>query len=163
MKQCRKCGETKTCESFGANTKNKDGLKSYCKACLSADEKARYRAKPGEIKERIRQHRLDNIGIYRARDNERWHKRKADRSEYIGNYHAARRGYMPSWANAERIKEFYASAEALRMHTGEWYVVDHIVPLKSKIVCGLHNEFNLQILTNAANSSKQNRHWPDMP
>ena len=47
--------------------------------------------------------------------------------------------------------------------TGEDWEVDHIVPLQSNIVCGLHNEFNLQVITKSANSSKRNYYWPDMP
>lgn len=47
--------------------------------------------------------------------------------------------------------------------TGEKWEVDHIVPLQSKLVCGLHNEFNLQVITQRENSSKRNYRWPDMP
>lgn len=63
----------------------------------------------------------------------------------------------PKWANKEKIDEFYLSANKLGMLTGEWFHVDHIVPLKGKNVCGLHYENNLQILRGPENLSKSNR------
>ena len=41
--------------------------------------------------------------------------------------------------------------------------VDHIVPLQSALVCGLHCEANLEIIPGAANEAKKNYWWPDMP
>ena len=35
--------------------------------------------------------------------------------------------------------------------------VDHVVPLQSKFVCGLHCEANLQVITKSKNASKCNR------
>lgn len=57
----------------------------------------------------------------------------------------------------------YLEAKRIGQETGVKHHVDHIVPIKSPIVCGLHCEANLQILPEAENIRKGNRHWPDMP
>lgn len=63
---------------------------------------------------------------------------------------------MPLWANQDLIELIYATCPD-GMH------VDHIVPLVSKFVCGLHCEANLQHLPAKENFSKNNHWWPDMP
>lgn len=62
-----------------------------------------------------------------------------------------------SWANKKYIKLFYLLAKEEGKRTGRDVQVDHIVPLKSDVVCGLHNEFNLQLLFKEDNISKSNR------
>lgn len=63
----------------------------------------------------------------------------------------------PAWADLDKIAAVYAEAKALREATGQEYHVDHVIPLQSKFVCGLHVETNLQILPGQANRSKGNR------
>lgn len=79
---------------------------------------------------------------------------------------AKKRSATPAWANQFFIEEAYELARLrTQQKTGgvdEWQV-DHIVPLKSKLVCGLHVENNLQVIPAVDNRSKNNRHWPDMP
>jgi hypothetical protein len=61
-----------------------------------------------------------------------------------------------SWANLEVIRQIYIESKLLTETTGIPYVVDHIIPRKHPLVCGLHNEFNLQIITRKENSKKSN-------
>lgn len=76
----------------------------------------------------------------------------------------------PKWANEEKISEFYSAAAFLSMVTGEWYHVDHVVPLTGKaklngvrqhVVCGLHWEGNLKVLPGRENEIKSCHSWPD--
>lgn len=78
-------------------------------------------------------------------------------------YRAQKKLASPSWANTSIIQSIYEHASNLKDSSNKTFHVDHIVPLQSDIVCGLHVEYNLQVLPGSINCSKQNRYWPDMP
>lgn len=61
----------------------------------------------------------------------------------------------PAWADKKKIADFY-------LQCPEGMTVDHIIPLKGRIVCGLHIETNLQYLTKTENSRKNNKLDPDL-
>lgn len=66
----------------------------------------------------------------------------------------------PNWLTVEHketMKEIYKESKRMTETTGIEHNVDHIVPLRSDLVCGLHVPWNLQILTKKENSEKSNR------
>lgn len=93
---------------------------------------------------------------YRRKAPERENEKNARRNR-------VRKGATPAWADLDKVLEIYRLAQQLSRQTGAPYHVDHIVPLQSDIVCGLHCEANLQVLPALINLQKHNRVWPDMP
>lgn len=111
------------------------------------------------IKEWIKNNRARHMARIR-----KWCKEHPE----IGNAITARRRAAkvhatPKWANRFFMKEAFHLATLRTKIMGFPWHVDHIVPLKSKIVCGLHVHNNLQVIPGAENLSKGNRYWPDMP
>lgn len=90
--------------------------------------------------------------LNRAKENEKSAKRKALKLQAT-----------PAWADPVLILEFYEECQRISTETGVVHHVDHTVPLTSKTVCGLHCEFNLQVLPGIENLRKHNRTWPDKP
>jgi len=64
----------------------------------------------------------------------------------------------PKWADLDAIKQFYVEAQRLTKETRIPHEVDHIIPIKGKLVSGLHVPANLQILTEKQNQTK-NAHY----
>jgi len=61
------------------------------------------------------------------------------------------------WANPFFIREAYDLAKLRTKATGFEWEVDHIYPLQSDFVCGLHVEFNLQVIPAVVNQAKGNK------
>ena len=72
----------------------------------------------------------------------------------------------PKWITAEQklaMRQLYLQAMELTKLTGERYVVDHIVPLISDEVCGLHVPWNLRVITQEENLKKSNKLLDSQP
>ena len=66
----------------------------------------------------------------------------------------------PNWLSRTQrseIRQIYQIAITMTQTTGEPYVVDHIVPLRSHEVCGLHVPWNLRVITQEENLAKSNK------
>ena len=75
-------------------------------------------------------------------------------------YRAQQLQATPGWANQGYIEDVYRKAAIFTKRDGKPWHVDHIVPLQSKLVCGLHCEDNLQAIRGPENVAKGNRYWP---
>jgi 5-methylcytosine-specific restriction endonuclease McrA len=103
------------------------------------------KANPDKVNKNQTTYRRKNLALY-ARNEA---KRRAKQ------YQAT-----PSWANGFFIEEIYHLAALRTKMLGTPWEVDHIVPLQSKQVCGLHVEYNLQVIPMKQNRSKGNKHEP---
>ena len=188
MKRCTVCGVYKPLQSFGVNKAQKDGLNYLCKTC-SAEKSAAYKkANAEKVKAYAAEYRSANKDYFKEkskefreknptyqvewclknqdRARESWRVRNKRNRPYYASLETGRRTASkratPAWRDASRIREIYKEAESRRA-AGEDVHVDHIVPLRSKLVCGLHVEANLAIIPARENVVKSNRAWPDMP
>ena len=83
-------------------------------------------------------------------------KKRADWSSYIVERRKKRDKSLPAWADKKAIRAIYFEARRLTASTGVKYEVDHIIPSNHPLVCGLHVETNLQIITEFENITKSN-------
>lgn len=165
LKTCTKCGEEKPRSEFNKRQDAKDGLRGYCRTCHVANSTAWVAANGERFNERIRNDRAVNPEKYRARE------RKSQAREYYRQRQKIRtnlrrkrlRQATPTWVDQESIRGVYEAAASLTRGFGVDYHVDHIVPLRSKLVCGLHVRDNLRVVLAEVNLRKSNRRWPDMP
>lgn len=101
---------------------------------------------------------------WRANNPEKRREWRQKNVEQLREYNAWRRALKkqatPAWAKREEIKKIYREAKRLEKETGIPHHVDHIYPLISPYLCGLHVENNLQILTSVENFTKNNKTWP---
>ena len=108
--------------------------------------KARANARPkDEVSQYKKKYKEANPDLYKALTSVR--KRR-------------HRNATPKWINTSQklaIRHLYLQAMELTQLTGERYVVDHIIPLISDEVCGLHVPWNLRVITQEENLRKSNK------
>lgn len=151
---------------------------------LAANNKRWRDNNEGVVGERMRQWRIDNPSYHKEKsrgwreDHPTYQQEYYDKNKDVisanarewratnpnkaaasrGRYRAAKYRATPGWAEGEKdqIAELYRIRNVLTEATGIQHHVDHIVPLQSELVCGLHCLANLQVLTYSDNISKSN-------
>ena len=193
QKVCNICHAEKPLGDFPITSKKRGGRRLRCKPChrkINAKWRAENPEKQkvcekrwrdnnkGKVYERVLNWRNANRARFNANaqryreDNAervrehyiKWQRKNPGKVNAQGMRRYARKlRALPVWAEVEEICRVYEKARQLSEETGIQHHVDHIVPLQSKVVCGLHCEANLQIITAGENQRKNNRWWPDMP
>ena len=156
---CSCCGETferskfhpkqticfkKTCKQKVANSKNHEYKLEWArkhKDVIYAKQKQRILENPKARAESSRKYYLKN---------------KAYFAEYASLRNRTVKQATPKWADTDEIHNVYIEAQYMQME------VDHIIPLKHSLVCGLHVWDNLQLLSRSDNARKNNKFDSDL-
>jgi hypothetical protein len=176
--------EYKLCASCKVNqpTSNfrwaKTRFESWCKECKSKHRKAYYQENKEKEKLRAkhhhnntyaekREHKIqyakewvkNNPEKYKVNAKRCYEKTKIQRFAYQALARAKRRNAVPTWFDTikEDVQKIYIEARTKTLETGIPHEVDHIIPLVSDYVCGLHVPNNLRVITRYENRSKQNK------
>lgn len=152
-KFCRVCKIVKDKAEFTVNPLGADGLRCECRSCCSVKSKKRLKCpiERQKNKERNAEYTRNN----RDKANAKSALRRANRNR-------ATVDFGDKEFEEFFLKEIYTLAVLRENSTGFKWQVDHIVPLLSSFVCGLHWSGNLRLIPAVANLSKGNKYWPDM-
>lgn len=133
------------------------------KACHDAYNASYYAANREKETARVAAYQAKNPEKVAA-GNAAWAKANPEKARAKTMARKARKlRATPVWADQRGIELWYTGSQIMTKIMGRPYHVDHIVPLRSKLVCGLHAHTNMQLLPGDENMSKSNRYWPDMP
>jgi hypothetical protein len=179
MKKCVICEIEKPFTEFNRRSKTNNTLRGDCKACrkikwqlYQENNKDKINARKNEYVRNVYKEKQKAAGkAWKEKNRAKYNainKKWRDKNKPLINYHtmlrtASKLQATPKWANNFYILEAYKLSKLRGNITGIKWHVDHIVPLRSKLVCGLHVEHNLQVIPASVNQRKSNKSWPDMP
>ena len=175
-KVCNTCGVDKALTEFNKRSRSSDGLSSYCRQCKSAVDAKHY----AENREKIKRQTAAYAKANREQSNrskKKWRDNNPDiqaaavrackeakpefyrgiRNDANARRRAAKIQATPEWADKKVITDIYKEAQRLQQVLGIPMHIDHVVPLQGELVCGLHVEYNLQVIPAALNLRKSNK------
>lgn len=137
-KQCLECGKTKSPRWAKKGTQ--------CNICYNKE----YRIKNKKIlRKKAKEYRLNN----KEKINEckrRYRAKTGKHKKAVAARKALKRASMPKWICKKEILNIYKNCP-------KGMTVDHIIPLKNDLVCGLHVPSNLRYLSVSDNCKKWNK------
>ena len=140
LKVCSTCKEEKPVSSFHKNKSQYDGLNGKCKVCRKEYDKQWC------LKNR------DKVLEWKKQANANMSEKSRKNKNTLNKLRAKRLiKATPSWVDKQKLKYIYSLATERNL------VVDHIIPLNNKIVCGLHVPDNLRCIPVEMNAAKSNK------
>ncbi len=155
--------QNKVCEECGGSFTPKQNHPRY-KFC-SYLCKSRNRYKKDSLSGKTKQWKQVGAEQTRIKQREYYHSNKAGRKDYVILKNAERR-YLQRQSKAlfdpELTSFVFQEAKRLQRMREEYtkikWHVDHIVPLRGKLVCGLHVWNNFEVIPKIENLKKGNTH-----
>ena len=167
---CKTCMKKSLKEWNEANPEKKKARKSRYheknKAFVNNKSKLWRESNPKKFAEVVLKcHKLNPESVLKAKI--KWQKNNPHKGAAAASKRrASKLKSIPQWIDLEFetfvIDEAYKISSMRSKLTGIKHHVDHIVPLQSDYVCGLHYSANLRVITASENQSKNNRYWPGM-
>lgn len=170
LKICTACKLIFPLANFYKHKHSKKGYTSQCKQCTLCVQKTNLNTQ--RKREQGKRYYIKNKS-HVAMKNKEWSLKNPEKSKAIkdrwwknnrgkvnaqtAKRHASKITQTPEWANLSAIKQIYIECHEISKETGIKHHVDHIVPLRGKLVSGLHVENNLRIIPAVDNMSKNNK------
>lgn len=161
MKSCNVCRTEKYLGDFHRDKSRKDGHSNTCKVCAIKRVKAFYSKYPDKAKKRTKEWVEKNRERHNAKCS-RWVKNnRSSVNARTARRYASKKNATPSFVLESAdllwmIEQAYDIAKKRSEVTGIKWEVDHCIPLRGKLVSGLHTPWNLRVIPQSENRRKSN-------